>query len=63
MCQHAEPLAGVRVGVSYSLAPGEVEGVRAQFWTSACNFGENNNFVCHRYNNEFHDYLTLDKQI
>ena len=42
-------LAGVRVGVSYSPAPagaaaGEVEGVRAQFWASACNFGENNWF-------------------
>ena len=36
-------LAGVRVGVSYSPAPvgaaaREVEGVRAQFRASACNF-------------------------
>ena len=40
-------LAGVCVGVSFSpglAAAGEVEGVRAQFWASACNFGENNWF-------------------
>ena len=40
-------LAAVRVGVSYSpalAAAGEVEGVRTQFWASACNFSKDNWF-------------------